>query len=121
VTPKKGSSLPRPPKSLDRHPVAVYLAGLAPGSRRSQRAALRVVAMVVHPETNELTLPWGCSTSDTMWANPLEVAERFALATANRTIAAPTGTGVEAKHARVFKRAGGRYIGVRSVLNDTAF
>jgi hypothetical protein len=43
---------------LDRHPVAVYLAGLAQGSRRTQTAALRIIAMVVAADATEVTLPW---------------------------------------------------------------
>ena len=76
------------PKSLDRHPVAVYLAGLAPGSRRAQRAALRVVAMVVHSEATELTLPWGSLDFGHTSAIRSRFAERFAPATANRMLAA---------------------------------
>ena len=42
---------------LDRHPVAVYLISLSPGSRRTQTAALRVIATLVSPTATELRRP----------------------------------------------------------------
>lgn len=39
--------LPVPVGSPDRHPVAVYLARLAPGSRRSQQAALETISSLL--------------------------------------------------------------------------
>ena len=77
---------------LDRHPVAVYLAGLAPGSRRTQRAALRVIAMLVAPGATELTLPWWALDYAHTTAIRSRLAERFAPATSNRMLAALRGT-----------------------------
>ncbi|MGH3640359.1 MAG: hypothetical protein ACRDUX_15180, partial [Mycobacterium sp.] len=41
------------------HPVAVYLARLAPGSRRTMRQALDVVAgLLTDGHTDAISLPW---------------------------------------------------------------
>jgi site-specific recombinase XerD len=77
---------------LDRHPVAVYLAGLASGSRRTQTAALRIMAMLVSPEATEMTLPWWMLDYAHTTAIRAKLAERFAPATANRMLAALRGT-----------------------------
>ena len=76
---------------LDRHPVAVYLAGLAVGSRRTQTAALRIIAMVVAVTATELTLPWHLLDYAHTSAIRAKLAERFAPATANRMLAAMRG------------------------------
>ena len=76
---------------LDRHPVAVYLAGLALGSRRTQRAALRTIASLVSPAATELTLPWHLLDYAHTSAIRAKLAERFAPATANRMLAAMRG------------------------------
>jgi site-specific recombinase XerD len=76
---------------LDRHPVAVYLAGLAPGSRRTQTAALRIIAMLVSTEATEMTLPWWALDYAHASAIRSKLAEKFAPATANRMLAALRG------------------------------
>jgi site-specific recombinase XerD len=81
-----GTSLP-----LDRHPVAVYLAGLAPGSRRTQRAALRIIAKIVSSAADETNLPWWALDYAHTMAIRSKLAERFAPATANRMLAALRG------------------------------
>jgi integrase/recombinase XerD len=80
-----------PALALDRHPVPVYLAGLAPGSRRTQVAALRIIAMLVSPEATELTLAWHRLDYAHTSAIRSKLAERFAPATANRMLAATRG------------------------------
>lgn len=82
---------PQPALPLARHPVAVYLAGLAPGSRRTQRDALRIMAIIVAPEANEQTLPWWMLDYAHTSAIRARLAERFAPATANRMLAALRG------------------------------
>ena len=81
-----GTALP-----LDRHPVAVYLAGLAPGSRRTQRAALRLIAKLVSHESDEMHLPWWALDYAHTTAVRSKLAERFAPATSNRMLAALRG------------------------------
>lgn len=76
---------------LDRHPVAVYLGGLAPGSRRAQRTALQTVAAMVYAEATELTLPWWALDFAHTTAIRSKVAVKFAPATANRMLAALRG------------------------------
>jgi integrase len=80
-----------PAFSLDRHPVAVYLAGLAPGSRRTQTAALRIIAMLFSADATEMTLPWWALDYAHTTAIRSKLAEKFAPATANRMLAAMRG------------------------------
>lgn len=80
------SSLP-----LDRHPVAVYLAGLARGSRRAQRTALRTIAKIVSHEADEMTLPWWVLDYAHTTAIRARLAETFSPNTANRMLAALRG------------------------------
>jgi integrase/recombinase XerD len=76
----------------DRHPVAVYLARLAPGSRRTMRQALdAVAATIAAPHTAE-TLPWpavGYQHVAAVRAALLEGGK--APATVNKTLAAVRG------------------------------
>ena len=76
---------------IDRHPVAVYLAGLAEGSRPTMRAALRVIAGIVSPEADELSLPWPALDFAHTTAIRSRIAARFAPSTANRMLAALRG------------------------------
>ena len=82
---------PKPSLPLDRHPVAVYLAGLARGSRRAQRTALRTVAKLVSHEADEMTLPWWMLDYAHTSAIRAKLAEVFAPNTANRMLAALRG------------------------------
>ena len=51
--------LPVPVGNPDRHPVTVYLARLAPGSRRSQRSALETMAsLLTSGRIGIEELPW---------------------------------------------------------------
>jgi site-specific recombinase XerD len=80
-----------PALPFDRHPVAVYLAGLAPGSRRTQTAALRIIAMLVSTAATEMMLPWHLLDYAHTTAIRAKLADRFAPATANRMLAAMRG------------------------------
>ena len=82
---------PKPALPLDRHPVAVYLAGLARGSRRAQRTALRTIAKLVSHEADEMTLPWWMLDYAHTSAIRAKLAETFAPNTANRMLAALRG------------------------------
>ncbi len=81
---------------FDCHPVAACLAGLASGSRRTQKAALRVVAQIVSSEASELALPWHLLDYAHTTAIRLRLAARFAPATANRMLTAMRGVLKEA-------------------------
>jgi site-specific recombinase XerD len=84
--------LPVPVGNPDRHPVAVYLARLAPGSRRSQRGALETMASLLTTGRIGIEeLPWhrlGYQHTQSLRA---ALAERFSPATANRHLAALRG------------------------------
>ena len=46
-------------ETLDEHPAVVYLASLAPGSRRTMRQALDTIARIITGEqADALTLQW---------------------------------------------------------------
>jgi site-specific recombinase XerD len=89
--PQDARALVEPALPLDRHPVAVYMAGLAAGSRRTQVAAVRIIAMLVRAEATEMTLPWWALDYAHTSAIRSTLAERFAPATANRMLAALRG------------------------------
>lgn len=76
---------------LDRHPVAVYLSGLSPGSRRTMRGALRSIAAIASAAATELTLHWWRLDFAHTSAIRVQLAKRHAPATANRMLAALRG------------------------------
>lgn len=83
-----------PPSSLDRHPAAVYLAGLGEGSRRTMRAALETVIRLAGREDLDLyAFPWPSLRYQHTQAlrAQLDNPERFAPATANKILAALRG------------------------------
>ena len=73
----------------DRTPALVYLARLAPGSRRAMRSALRTMARLLTADRcDETTCPWGALRYQHTAAVRAWLAERYAPATANRHLAA---------------------------------
>lgn len=76
----------------DHHPVAVYLARLAPRSRRTMRQALEVVAGIVGQGALTVeALPWSSLRYQHTAALRAAVAERFAPSTANKILSALRG------------------------------
>lgn len=75
----------------DRHPVAVYLAGLAPGSRRTMRQALDVAANMISAGFTAMTLPWERVGYQHVAAVRPQIAEMYAPTTANKMMAALKG------------------------------
>jgi hypothetical protein len=76
----------------DRHPVAVYLARLAPGSRRTMRQALEAVATAISVQHTAETLPWPAVGYQHVAAVRAALLERGkAPATVNKTLAAVRG------------------------------
>ena len=74
------------------HPVAVYLAGLAAGSRRAMRTALETIAAIASNERSDASMfPWSALRHEHVAAIRAELAERYAAATANRHLAALRG------------------------------
>lgn len=76
---------------LDRHPAAVYLMGLAAGSRPTMRGALRTIANLASPGSDEVSLPWTALDFAHVAAVRSKLEEAFAPATANRMLAALRG------------------------------
>ena len=95
-----GDLLPAQVTDPSRHPAAVYLARLAPGSRRSQRAALNTMARLLtsaHEEPLDAPqLPWHQLRYQHTQALRTALADRYSPATANRHLAALRGVLQEA-------------------------
>ena len=79
------------PRQLDRNPVAVYLASLSPGSRRTMLTALKTVASMISPGIDVMTVPWASLDYAHTAAIRTRLAERFAPATSNKILAALRG------------------------------
>lgn len=79
------------PNPADQHPVAVYLASLAPGSRRTMRQALDVIAAMVSARATATTLPWHEIAYQHVAAVRARLAETYAATTANKMLAALKG------------------------------
>lgn len=78
-----------PVQPADRHPVAVYLASLSKGSRRSTAQALRVVAQILGVEFE--AMPWASLRYQHTAAVRSAIAGRLAPATCARILAALKG------------------------------
>ena len=84
--------VPAPIGDPSRHPVAVYLARLSPGSRRSQKTALETMARILTTGRIGIDeLPWHRLGYQHTQALRAVLAERFSPATANRHLAALRG------------------------------
>lgn len=82
------SAIPPP----DRHPAAVYLARLAPGSRRAMRQALDTVAgLLSGGRLDAVSFPWPSVRYQHAQAGRSALAERYAPATANKMLSALRG------------------------------
>jgi integrase len=80
------------PVPADQHPAAVYIASLAPGSRRTMRQALDVVAgLLTSGQATAETLGWPRLRYQHTQAVRAALAERYAPATANKMLAALRG------------------------------
>lgn len=77
-------------------PAAVYLARLAPRSRRTQAGALRSIVELVAPDADISTFPWHQLTYAHTQAVRSILADRYAPATGNRMLAALRGVLEEA-------------------------
>ncbi len=76
----------------DRHPAAVYLARLAPGSRRTMWAALDLVAaMLTSGAADAQTLDWSAVRYQHAQAVRSGLAERYKPATVNKALSALRG------------------------------
>src|SRR5690242_16523304 len=76
----------------DRHPALVYLARLAPGSRRTMRQALDSIADLLNSGRSDAeTLDWASLRYQHTAAVRAILAERHAPATANKMLSALRG------------------------------
>jgi site-specific recombinase XerD len=76
----------------DRHPAFTYLASLAPGSRRAMRAALDAVAGILSGGAHDAeTFPWPALRYQHTAGVRTALSERYAPATANKTLSALRG------------------------------
>ena len=79
-------------RSLDQNAAAVYLARLAPGSRRTMRQALDTIASLVSSgQTDALGLDWSRMRFQHTAAIRAELAESYAPATVNKMLSALRG------------------------------
>lgn len=78
----------------DRHPAAVYLASLAPGSRPAMRVALKTIAQIVTSDKSVkiASIPWHQMRYQHTTAVRAELAERYAYSTVNKMLSALRGT-----------------------------
>lgn len=76
----------------DRHPAATYLTRLSAGSRRTMRRALDLIAETLSGgKADAITMPWAEMRYQHASAVRASLAERFAPATCNKTLAALRG------------------------------
>ena len=88
----RGDLLPTSGRPLDQSPAAVYLAGLASGSRRTMGAALDVIAAKLSGgRADALGLPWGDLRYQHTAAIRAELAGAYAPATARKMLSALRG------------------------------
>lgn len=76
---------------LDQHPAAVYVAGLAKGSRRTMRAALDKIADMLIGGATALTINWAALRFQHTAAIRARLAESYSAATANKMLSALRG------------------------------
>jgi len=79
-------------QATDRNPALVYLAGLAPGSRRTMRQVLDVIADMGQPGADAESFPWGALRYAHTQALHSALAARYDAATANKALSALRGT-----------------------------
>lgn len=83
--------------SKDQHPVLVYLAKLAPGSRRAMSQALNTIAgLLTSNRADALQIDWAALRYQHTAAVRASLADRFAPMTVNRMLAALRGVLKEA-------------------------
>lgn len=87
-----------------RHPVGAYLARLAPGSRRTMRQALEVIAGILsRGRQTASSLDWAALRYEETAAAREALAERYRPATANKMLSALRGVLKEAWRLRLMR------------------
>lgn len=91
-TTQQGKALVPHTLQADRNPTLLYLARLAPGSRRTQKVALdRIAALLTREETTAVDLPWHLLDASQTQHIRSALTLRYAPTTANRMLAALRG------------------------------
>jgi integrase len=105
----------------DRNPAAVYLGRLSPGSRRTMRQALDVIANVISAGTADATtLDWSALRYQHAQAIRSAVASRYSIASSNKILAALRGVVREAwRLGQVSAEDYARTVDVESVRGTT--
>lgn len=80
-----------PAMPLDQQPAAVYLAGLAVGSRRTMGDALNVIADMLQAGADALSIDWAALRFQHTAAIRSRLAEKYSAATANKMLSALRG------------------------------
>lgn len=78
------------------HPVTVYLEGLAPGSRRTMRQSLDIIASLLVAGSDAMALPWHALRYAQTQAARTRLAARYAPGTVNKILCALRGVLTEA-------------------------
>ena len=84
------------PLPADQNPAAVYLARLAPGSRRTMAGALESIAELLCPGVGAMALPWAQLRYSHTGAVRSWLADHYAASTANKMLSALRGVLKEA-------------------------
>lgn len=92
IKPEPSDLVVRSEVPLDRHPAAVYLASLSPGSRRTMRQALGAIAQILMGDPSALGLAWWKLRYQHVAAVRARLTEVYAPATANKMMSALRGT-----------------------------
>jgi len=109
-----------PAVPAERHPAAVYLAGLSRGSRRTMRQALDTVAGVLSGRADAAAMPWHRVEYAHVQAVRTALAERYAPATANKMLSALRGVLREAwRLGQIDGEAYRRMADVQAVAGET--
>ena len=92
IEPSNALTLPAPER-LDQNAAAVYLAGLAQGSRPTMQGALNTIAaMLTNGNANALTLDWSQIRFSHAAAVRSRLTQEYAAPTANKILCALRGT-----------------------------
>jgi integrase len=79
------------PLPSDRHPAAVYLAGLAKGSQRAMRGALDTIAHLLIGNADARAVNWAALRFQHTSAIRSKLTEKYSAATANKMLSALRG------------------------------
>jgi len=76
------------PQKLDKNPAAIYLTKLSKDARRVQKDALNVIAGMIYPDLDCLTVPWEHLEYQHAQAIRSVLTERYSHTTVNRILSA---------------------------------